>query len=145
VGEEGSQFDVLLAGVGAVEQSFQFIQEIIILILQRPALGQMVLGVDEGEDVVLEGGRDWGIASDGVSEAVAVGLVKIGGAFQDGGAGRDQGLFQAVAQGVVGPDLFAVISDDQKIRDFHYFLFFLFFLFLLFIAIFHNIGIIALK
>jgi hypothetical protein len=48
VREEGGELDVLLAGVGAVKEPLQLIQEIIVLILQGLALGQAVLGVDQG-------------------------------------------------------------------------------------------------
>ena len=46
VGDEGGESAILLAGVGAVQEPFQFIQEIIVLILQGLALGETVLGVD---------------------------------------------------------------------------------------------------
>jgi hypothetical protein len=48
-GEEGGEIDVLLAGVGAIKEPFQFIQEIIILILQRPALGEVMFGINHGQ------------------------------------------------------------------------------------------------
>jgi len=40
------EIDVPFAGVGAIQEPFQFIQEIIVLILQGLALGETVLGVD---------------------------------------------------------------------------------------------------